>query len=465
MTAYAPVTYTGDGSQTTFTFSWTYLKTSYVKVYVGGVLTTATVTPGQVVLASAPGSGVTVQIIRETEADTRLVDFQGGSTVVEDNLDLDSDQQFHILQERASKEGNYLAVDDTLNIYNAGARRITNVADGTAAQDAATKAQLDALTISSGNVTSPGSSFTGKVLSATSATAYDWSKVSLDDLSEITGPTQSFIDDLLNADDTATARTAIGVGAASDSAAGIVELATTAETTTGTATDLAVTPDGLKDMTSLAGAAWFLDEDDMASDSSTQVASQQSIKAYVTSSVAASPTPTVLLLDTEITGNPSSITFEDSDGMDWSTYRYFEVSFGSFVSVAMQILVTMSQGSSYQTAYAYGSTGVTFTAGSNHASTAILCPHGAEIYKGSSGYDEGFHLSGQLHGNITDGTDKMGPFFHWRLGANVASGGYAGSASGTGWLANGVDTAIDGIKFAASTGTFVDGYIKIWGVK
>ena len=77
------------------------------------------------------------------------------------------------------------------------------------------------------------------------------------------------------------------VAAASDTAAGIVELATTAETTTGTDATRAVTPDGLHDMTSLAGAAWFLDEDNMASDSATKTASQQSIKAYVDTSVAA----------------------------------------------------------------------------------------------------------------------------------------------------------------------------------
>ena len=80
------------------------------------------------------------------------------------------------------------------------------------------------------------------------------------------------------------------VAAASDTAAGIVELATTAETTTGTDATRAVTPDGLHDMTSLAGAAWFLDEDTMSSDSATQVPSQQSCKAYVDASVAtASP--------------------------------------------------------------------------------------------------------------------------------------------------------------------------------
>ena len=67
---------------------------------------------------------------------------------------------------------------------------------------------------------------------------------------------------------------------ASTTAAGIVELATTAETTTGTDTTRAVTPDGLHDMTSLEGAAWFLDEDDLATDSATKVPSQQSVKAY-----------------------------------------------------------------------------------------------------------------------------------------------------------------------------------------
>ena len=61
---------------------------------------------------------------------------------------------------------------------------------------------------------------------------------------------------------------------------GIVELATTAETETGTDATRAVTPDALHDMTTLAGAAWMLDEDNMASDSATKVASQQSIKAY-----------------------------------------------------------------------------------------------------------------------------------------------------------------------------------------
>ena len=68
---------------------------------------------------------------------------------------------------------------------------------------------------------------------------------------------------------------------ASTTVAGIVELATPTETTTGSSVNRAVTPKGLHDMTSLAGAAWFLDEDSMVTDSATKTASQQSIKAYV----------------------------------------------------------------------------------------------------------------------------------------------------------------------------------------
>lgn len=76
------------------------------------------------------------------------------------------------------------------------------------------------------------------------------------------------------------------IGDSSVTAKGVVELATTAETETGTDATRAVTPDGLHDMTTLAGAAWFLDEDNMASDSATKTASQQSIKAYVDAEIA-----------------------------------------------------------------------------------------------------------------------------------------------------------------------------------
>lgn len=114
------------------------------------------------------------------------------------------------------------------------------------------------------------------------------------DLTTIAGLADPNADRLLFWDDSASsyAYLTAGVGLifsgttmtprdASATQTGIVELATTAETTTGTDAARAVTPAALHEMTSLAGAVWFLDEDDMASNSATKVASQQSIKAYV----------------------------------------------------------------------------------------------------------------------------------------------------------------------------------------
>lgn len=104
------------------------------------------------------------------------------------------------------------------------------------------------------------------------------------------------------------------VVAATTSATGTVELATTAETTTGTDTTRAVTPDGLHDMTSLAGAAWFKDEDDMVSDSATTVPSQQSVKAYVDTQT--SKTYVTPVINTSISGTAIASGAEVTTGTD-----------------------------------------------------------------------------------------------------------------------------------------------------
>lgn len=106
--------------------------------------------------------------------------------------------------------------------------------------------------------------------------------------------------------------------AATTSASGTVELATTAETTTGTDATRAVTPDGLHDMTSLAGAAWFKDEDNMVSDSATTVPSQQSVKAYVDTSIATQTSKTYVtpVINTSISGTAIASGAEVTTGTD-----------------------------------------------------------------------------------------------------------------------------------------------------
>jgi len=65
---------------------------------------------------------------------------------------------------------------------------------------------------------------------------------SLENIFNASEPLRANVDNVLPGTD---ADITFSVSAASDSAAGVIELATTAETTTGTATDRAVTPDGL----------------------------------------------------------------------------------------------------------------------------------------------------------------------------------------------------------------------------
>ena len=81
-------------------------------------------------------------IKRETPTNARLVDFQDGSVLTESDLDKSADQNFFIAQEinDESQSALKLGVDDT---YDAQNKRIKNVADPTAGQDAVTKNYLE----------------------------------------------------------------------------------------------------------------------------------------------------------------------------------------------------------------------------------------------------------------------------------------------------------------------------------
>tara|TARA_R110000823_G_scaffold284094_1_gene402216 strand:- start:144 stop:1508 length:1365 start_codon:yes stop_codon:yes gene_type:complete len=107
----------------------------------------------------------------------------------------------------------------------------------------------------------------------------------------------------------ASGQAVVGASAASTTVAGIVELATTAETETGTDTTRAVTPDGLHDMTTLAGVAWMSTSTTLTEDSDTIVASQQSIKAYVDAQIAANSSALEFVGKLAI---PNQTTFEIS---------------------------------------------------------------------------------------------------------------------------------------------------------
>jgi len=144
MSFLARVSYTSNGSTPTFSFSFPYIALSHIKAYVDGVEDSNITfpTPSQVTLSSTPTSGAVVTIQRITPTDLRLTDFQDGSVLTSSDLDQSADQNFYIAQETKDEVASNLSVNAS-NVYDAGNRRIINVANPVNAQDAVTKHYLE----------------------------------------------------------------------------------------------------------------------------------------------------------------------------------------------------------------------------------------------------------------------------------------------------------------------------------
>jgi len=143
--AYSYNVYTGNGSTTQFTIGFSYIRREHVKVYVAFVDTAYTyVNNTTVQLATAPGAGVRVEVRRVTPAASVLVDFADGSTLVAADLDTSNLQHLYLEQELDDSLKQTVFVDPATGLLTAANQRITNVADPTSAQDAATKAYTDA---------------------------------------------------------------------------------------------------------------------------------------------------------------------------------------------------------------------------------------------------------------------------------------------------------------------------------
>jgi len=101
MAALASAEYTGDGVTDTYAIPFPFLDGSHVIVTVDDILVaTNFISPASIQVASgAPEVDAVVQVIRSTPRNTRMVDYQNGSTLTESNLDTDSLQAFYILQE------------------------------------------------------------------------------------------------------------------------------------------------------------------------------------------------------------------------------------------------------------------------------------------------------------------------------------------------------------------------------
>ncbi len=143
--AYAFDTYTGNGSQTDFNITFPYINEDHVKVYVNYVNTSFTFEPNKSTarLASAPANGVPVEVRRITPLTGVLVDYADGSTLTAGDLDTSNLQHLYNAQELDDIQNKAISLSPTTGLPTANNRRVTEVADPTAAQDAATKNYVD----------------------------------------------------------------------------------------------------------------------------------------------------------------------------------------------------------------------------------------------------------------------------------------------------------------------------------
>ena len=153
MTQFAFNTYTGNGSTTQYSISFSYIDSTHVKCFLDGVSTTAfTISSSTITFNTAPTNNAVIRIERQTPVDSRLVDFQDGSVLTEAELDMSANQNFYAVQEITDDQSNNLALT-TADVYDANNKRIINVANPTANNDAVNKTYLENTWLSSANKT------------------------------------------------------------------------------------------------------------------------------------------------------------------------------------------------------------------------------------------------------------------------------------------------------------------------
>ena len=177
--------YTGDGASTAFTAQFMFIQNSDLVVTVDGatktlgsdyVVSGAGNTSGTVTFVAAPANGSKV-VIRNSPPITQTSAFQNNQTLIESTVGNALDKLTIIVQGLYSTISSALTANTLINTptWLGQGREITNIANGTANNSAATVGQLSATIAASGNVPAPGGSWAGKWLQATGASAWAWS--------------------------------------------------------------------------------------------------------------------------------------------------------------------------------------------------------------------------------------------------------------------------------------------------
>ena len=139
------VQYTGDGQTRVFNVTFQYLKQENVEVTIDGNPVNFTwLDTSRVELTTTPLLGQTVEIRRVSDRTQRAVNFQDGSVLNEATLDADSDQLFHLAQEAFDEADNAIKLTSS-GTFDAEGRRLINLPNPTADNDAVTKAYADSV--------------------------------------------------------------------------------------------------------------------------------------------------------------------------------------------------------------------------------------------------------------------------------------------------------------------------------
>ena len=144
--AYSIVQFVGDGTSTTYSFSFPYIDPSHLEVSVSGAPVGYTLTNTNTITLDNPApSGSFVTIARNTPKGAVPVDFSDGSILREADLDVLAVFSTYVAQETYDRADNALGYDATDGTWDASGLKIKNLSAPVAAGDAVNKGTIDNL--------------------------------------------------------------------------------------------------------------------------------------------------------------------------------------------------------------------------------------------------------------------------------------------------------------------------------
>ena len=146
---------TSASGTTDFTFTFPYIKEAHIEVYnnytklnqgtgTGEYQVITNVSPKLIRLGTGiPSANVRIEIRRNSSLDSPLVDYRDGATLTANDLDTSALQSLYIDQELKDSQFQTVTTSESTGLPSLGNKKLTEVADPTAAQDAATKSYTD----------------------------------------------------------------------------------------------------------------------------------------------------------------------------------------------------------------------------------------------------------------------------------------------------------------------------------